>query len=455
MPVTTTTRSAGPFVGNGVVTALPFGFKVFAPTDLLVTRTVTATGVTTNALLGQDYTVTLTDSGGTVTLVAPLPTGQTAMIESQVPFTQPTLFTATWVPSALNDAVDRAVVLTQQLNLTADRGLRLPITEPAGAELPPAATRANRFLAFNASGAPIVAAGTSASLGPVSAFINTLLDDVDATQARATLGAAAAATGPTNWGGTAGGAANALTLTPATGIPSYQPGQEFVFFAGAAANTGAATITISGLAPIAIRVAGAALQGGEIAANGLHRVTVDSPTTCHLESFVTAGVPSGTILDFAGGVAPSGYLLCDGAAYSRTGATARLFAAIGTVWGAGNGTTTFNVPDFRRRVAVGSGGTAIAGPGAAVGNVGGTETHVLAVAEMPWHGHGVSDPGHSHTAVTAGAIGLTFGISQNNGSAGALGTSHVGTGVSIHGAGGGAAHNNMQPSAVVLKIIKT
>lgn len=59
-------------------------------------------------------------------------------------------------------------------------------------------------------------------------------------------------------------------------------------------------------------------------------------------------VPSGSILPFAGTTAPSGFILCDGSAVSRT-TYAGLFATIGTAYGAGNGTTTFNVPDFRGR----------------------------------------------------------------------------------------------------------
>lgn len=58
------------------------------------------------------------------------------------------------------------------------------------------------------------------------------------------------------------------------------------------------------------------------------------------------GVPPGTIIDYAGATAPVGYLLCFGQAISRT-AYARLFTALGTVWGSGDGSTTFNVPDLR------------------------------------------------------------------------------------------------------------
>lgn len=59
-----------------------------------------------------------------------------------------------------------------------------------------------------------------------------------------------------------------------------------------------------------------------------------------------AAVPAGTILDFAASTPPAGFLECNGAALSRTAYSA-LFAAIGTAWGAGDGATTFNLPDFR------------------------------------------------------------------------------------------------------------
>lgn len=69
------------------------------------------------------------------------------------------------------------------------------------------------------------------------------------------------------------------------------------------------------------------------------------------------GTLPGEMKIFGGGAAPSGYLLCDGSAVSRT-TYADLFAAIGTRWGAGDGSTTFNVPDMRSRVPMGAlGGT--------------------------------------------------------------------------------------------------
>ena len=64
--------------------------------------------------------------------------------------------------------------------------------------------------------------------------------------------------------------------------------------------------------------------------------------------------PAGALMDYAGSTAPSGWLECNGTAVSRT-TYARLFTAISTTWGAGDGSTTFNLPNFRGRVRVGRG----------------------------------------------------------------------------------------------------
>jgi microcystin-dependent protein len=68
------------------------------------------------------------------------------------------------------------------------------------------------------------------------------------------------------------------------------------------------------------------------------------------QSIALLTLPAGTLIDYAGTVEPSGWLLCDGRAVSRTD-YASLFAAIGTAYGTGNGSTTFNIPDFRGRFA--------------------------------------------------------------------------------------------------------
>ena len=71
------------------------------------------------------------------------------------------------------------------------------------------------------------------------------------------------------------------------------------------------------------------------------------------QTFEARGVKTGTVQLYAGASIPDGYLLCNGAAVSRTD-YADLFAAIGTIYGAGDGSTTFNLPDFRDRYAIGA-----------------------------------------------------------------------------------------------------
>jgi microcystin-dependent protein len=149
---------------------------------------------------------------------------------------------------------------------------------------------------------------------------------------------------------------------------------------------------------------------------------------------------SGVVLMFAGSAAPAGYLLCDGAAVSRTAYPA-LFDAIGTTHGVGDGSTTFNVPNLKGRVPVGrdAGQTEFD----ALGETGGEKTHVLTIAEMPSHNHPPASP-------TSNFIGngSPFVVDTSTGSA-------IGTATTTGNTGGGGAHNNLQPYLVLNFIIKT
>lgn len=190
-----------------------------------------------------------------------------------------------------------------------------------------------------------------------------------------------------------------------------------------------------------------------------------------LQNQLTALIPAGTLIDFAGTSAPQGFLNCDGSAVSRT-TYAGLFSAIGTAWGAGDGSTTFNLPDLRRKTTIGSGGTAVSGPANTVGSTGGEETHTLTAGELASHNHTVtdnghvhSDSGHTHAQNASTVLNIASSGAQTGGSFN-IGTGNVNTqvgfaniqssttGISINNSGGGGAHNNMQPSGVVLKCIK-
>lgn len=170
-----------------------------------------------------------------------------------------------------------------------------------------------------------------------------------------------------------------------------------------------------------------------------------------------SSVPTGGVIDYAGTSAPTGYLACDGSAVSRT-TYAALFAAIGTTWGSGDGSTTFNLPNFARRSTVGSGGTATGTLGNTVGSTGGEEAHTLATTELPHLSYNVNDPGHAHSYLspTSGNSAPLFkngGTPFNYGDNNSTGVST--TGITISDNNGGGGHNTYHPVAVVLKIIKT
>lgn len=93
-----------------------------------------------------------------------------------------------------------------------------------------------------------------------------------------------------------------------------------------------------------------------LAANSDVKIPSQKAVKAYIDALggLTNLVPVGTVLPFAGSATPTYYLACDGTAVSRS-TYATLFAAIGTTFGIGNGSTTFNLPDSRGRVIVGSG----------------------------------------------------------------------------------------------------
>jgi microcystin-dependent protein len=157
-----------------------------------------------------------------------------------------------------------------------------------------------------------------------------------------------------------------------------------------------------------------------------------APTDTARLSDIGSYLPSGAIMDFAMVTPPSGWLVCDGSAVSRT-SQAGLFVAIGTTWGVGDGSTTFNLPDFRgtfRRSLDAGKGLDPARVFASYQVDGfASHTHI----HNP-HGHTINDPGHSHSIpVTGAASGAATG-SNNVAALGAGGTAAAGTGIAINNA---------------------
>lgn len=129
-------------------------------------------------------------------------------------------------------------------------------------------------------------------------------------------------------------------------------------------------------------------------------------------------LPSGVVVDYAGGVVPSGWLACDGSAVSRT-TYAALFAAIGTTHGSGDGSTTFNLPDSRDRVSIGAGGNTALG---VTDGVAAANRHATRHRHSP-HYHTYTDPG---SADGTGGLG---GVSGPNAPGTHTGTADGGSGI--------------------------
>lgn len=151
-------------------------------------------------------------------------------------------------------------------------------------------------------------------------------------------------------------------------------------------------------------------------------------------------LPIGSIIPYSGETAPEGYSICDGKELNRE-TYKELFSIIGTTFGNGDGTSTFNLPDLKGRISVGldSSDTDFD----ALGKTGGEKTHTLTINEMPSHNHGLytdTQPGH-----TVNSWGVATTIKGSTLYANSQRMSYTGNSL---------PHNNMPPYLVLNYIIK-
>lgn len=149
-------------------------------------------------------------------------------------------------------------------------------------------------------------------------------------------------------------------------------------------------------------------------------------------------LPVGSISAYSGENIPTNWLKCNGQAVSRAGYP-ELFNTIGTTYGSGDGSTTFNLPNISERVIVGNNGDGEF----SLGNTGGEKEHALTINEMPSHTH------LYRASIGAGNAEGTLNFGEQNGSV-ISGT----YGNAIQNTGGSQAHNNMQPYIALNYIIK-
>ena len=232
---------------------------------------------------------------------------------------------------------------------------------------------------------------------------------------------------------------NQFVITNGTSVFNVAP-TEFSSLTVTGSATFSSDVTVGGNMHVSSKVCASAFHGDGSNLTGI------------------VAVPTGCVLPYAASVAPSGFLFCFGQAVSRS-TYSDLFGVITSIYGDGDGSSTFNLPDLRGRViaALDSMGGQVAGRltnqsggvhGTVLGAGGGLETHTLTEAQLAAHTHG------------AGSYVInTGGDAAQNTSSGAVFRQDLTRTTPVSGSSGstgsGSAHNNVQPTLVLTYIIKT
>ncbi len=206
-----------------------------------------------------------------------------------------------------------------------------------------------------------------------------------------------------------------------------------------------------------------------------------------INSATSFDMPSGSIIAYAGSSAPSGWLICDGSAISRS-TYATLFGIISTTYGVGDSSSTFNLPDLRERVIAGKATSAslltsgVSGiTSTTLGNAGGVQGVTLTSAQsgVPAHTHGLTMNAHNHSFsgsphthnfthgldnfhdISGSTPSGNFGSGQTKATesataGGTIGnTTSTGTIANNSTANASSAHTNVQPTIILNFCIKT
>ncbi len=384
------------YTADGLQTVFTYPFPLFQAADMAVYLDQTE----------QDAAYSVTgagaSSGGDVAFDAAPPEGTIVTLRRQLAIQRTSDFQegGAFRAKVINDELDYQTAALQQVEAEAARGLKLSPTDTATSmEIPSKADRANKQLGFDANGEVIATSGTPGPVGPSGTdglFAGTeetvtiadadkiaLLDASDGDNPKYAL-----------W--------SALKSDA-----RYQAASQAEMEAGTEA-------ALRAMSPLRIAQAITALAGG-------------------------GGGPIGEVIDYAGAGTPSSgtWLDCDGSNVSRT-TYADLFAAIGTIHGVGDGSTTFTLPDLRGRMTIGDGqGSGLTNR--TLGDTGGEEDHSLTSAENGPHSHGV--PASSNSGLDNRRVDTVFNAS-------------IEAYVYSQSSGSGTAHENMPPFAVVRKLIK-
>ena len=435
MTVSSTTTKVS-YSGDGTTSAFAYSFKIFNDSDLVVIVRTDSTGAEVTKTINTDYLVSNAgeSDGGTVTFKFDTgnsgdsnydttdrrpQSGETVLLKRVMTLTQNTDYTPndSFPAAAHEEALDKLTFIQQQQQEEIDRSFKFAQTDTGTITIPTSTERASKYLGFDSSGDVIAVAGT-ADVSPISTFAATIVDDTSASAVRTTIGLGDLAT----------------------------------------LNTvGSSQIDTNAVTASELNISGNGTSGQAITSDGDGSF---SYTT------LAVGFSSGMVIPFAGTSAPTGFLMCGGQAVSRS-TYSDLFAVIGTTYGVGDGSSTFNLPDLQGRVVAGkddmSGSSAnrltdaVTGGlnGDTLGDTGGTESHTLTSAQS-----GLRQ--HNHTATTTAVTPISSTSSpdftietqnaRNEGTNSSLFTTTINNSSALDAS---EAHNNVQPKIILNYIIKT
>jgi len=394
-------------------------FKYWAKDEIIVILSFDDGTADQTLVQDTDYSITDPDDTGTITAITTWDADAVRLtIYRNLDILQETDYAdGTTVPmSLLEQDFDRLCAMIQQVKEVTDRQSTIPITDSGAAvTLPSRSTRANKILGFDDDGD---AEAVDVVATPVTDFMKTLLEDESAAEGLATLGLTATAE---EINAVCDVSAIMHVVSSADCAVSAAVGHHYYFLA---TGTAMRTATLPA-APVAYQVITILKTDPSnlylVLINGNGK-TVDGYATYYMAQSITlvydgtswisingdAGAWPGKIIKTGkNSTTPRlGYLYCDNSALSRT-TYANLFAEIGTAWGYGDGSTTFNLPDPRGRSFRGRDGGVGRDPdrasrtaNAAGGNTG---DNVGTVQEDAFHGHGHMQYYYDATGMNGGS----------------------------------------------------
>ena len=331
--------TAGPFACDGVQVEFPFEFRVEEPEHLKVYKD--------DLPVEGGYTVRLLENGGSVVFAAAPAAGSAVAVERDVPTTQEVDLqnNTAFLPEVLEGALDKLTMICQQLQSRLARSMVLPPTRTETdetiyswfLELSENAERWAKEAQSGAATAKVDAAKAKSSADEA------YLSKLTAAEAAESAGRAEAEVGSMH--GDVTQMYNDSSLNRAHLVFGEWGTLEGMYINY---DDWTDTETLVNLAlTMAEHNADASAHPGLI--ESVRSLAVSSAESARTAAVSEAKVPAGCVMAFAGGgTAPSGWFICDGHEVSRTAYPA-LFAAIGVTYGSGDGSTTFNLPDFRGR----------------------------------------------------------------------------------------------------------